>query len=102
MRITGESGLTLDAGKDGIHAENNDDASLGFVYISGGTFAIEAEGDGISAGAYLQITDGAYDILAGGGSVNGESQSSTSWGGFRAAPWRRRPAPGKPPRAARA
>lgn len=83
VRITGATGLTLDAGKDGIHAENNDDASLGFVYISGGTFAIEAEGDGISAGAYLQITDGAYDILAGGGSVNGESQSSTSWGGFR-------------------
>ena len=83
VRITGETGLTLDAGKDGIHAENNDDASLGFVYISGGTFAIEAEGDGISAGAYLQITDGAYDILAGGGSVNGESQSSESWGGFR-------------------
>ena len=83
VRITGETDLTLDAGKDGIHAENNDDASLGFVYISGGTFAIEAEGDGISAGAYLQITDGAYDILAGGGSVNGESQSSESWGGFR-------------------
>ena len=86
VRITGETGLTLDAGKDGIHAENNDDASLGFVYISGGTFAIEAEGDGISAGAYLQITDGAYDILAGGGSVNGESQSSESWGGFRGGP----------------
>ena len=86
VRITGETGLTLDAGKDGIHAENNDDASLGFVYISGGTFAIEAEGDGISAGAYLQITDGAYDLLAGGGSVNGESQSSTSWGGFRGGP----------------
>ena len=83
VRITGETDLTLDAGKEGIHAENNDDASLGFVYISGGTFAIEAEGDGISAGAYLQITDGAYDILAGGGSVNGESQSSESWGGFR-------------------
>ena len=86
VRITGETGLTLDAGKDGIHAENNNDASLGFVYISGGTFAIEAEGDGISAGAYLQITDGAYDLLAGGGSVNGESQSSTSWGGFRGGP----------------
>lgn len=86
VRITGETGLTLDTGKDGIHAENNDDASLGFVYISGGTFAIEAEGDGISAGAYLQITDGAYDLLAGGGSVNGESQSSTSWGGFRGGP----------------
>lgn len=86
VRITGATDLTLDAGKDGIHAENNDDASLGFVYISGGTFAIEAEGDGISAGAYLQITDGAYDLLAGGGSVNGERQSSESWGGFRGGP----------------
>lgn len=57
VRITGETDLTLDAGKDGI-----------------------------SAGAYLQITDGAYDLLAGGGSVNGESQSSTSWGGFRGGP----------------
>ena len=95
VRITGATGLTLDAGKDGIHAENNDDASLGFVYISGGTFAIEAEGDGISAGAYLQITDGAYDILAGGGSVNGESQSSTSWGGFRGGPMETAPSAGE-------
>lgn len=95
VRITGATGLTLDAGKDGIHAENNDDASLGFVYISGGTFAIEAEGDGISAGAYLQITDGAYDLLAGGGSVNGESQSSTSWGGFRGGPMETAPSAGE-------
>lgn len=80
VRITGETGLTLDAGKDGIHAENNDDASLGFVYISGGTFAIEAEGDGISAG---------------GGSVNGESQSSTSWGGFRGGPMETAPSAGE-------
>lgn len=95
VRITGETGLTLDAGKDGIHVENNNDASLGFVYISGGTFAIEAEGDGISAGAYLQITDGAYDLLAGGGSVNGESQSSTSWGGFRGGPMETAPSAGE-------
>lgn len=95
VRITGATDLTLDAGKDGIHAENNDDASLGFVYISGGTFAIEAEGDGISAGAYLQITDGAYDLLAGGGSVNGERQSSTSWGGFRGGPMETAPSAGE-------
>ncbi len=29
--------LTIDAGKDGIHCENTDDASLGFICISGGT-----------------------------------------------------------------
>ena len=82
VRVTGETELTIDAGKDGIHAENNDDEALGFVYISGGAFDIASEGDGISAGAWLQIEDGTIDILAGGGSENGASESSDSWGGF--------------------
>lgn len=83
IRITGNTSLTTDAGKDGIHTENNDDTSLGFVYISNGNVKIEAEGDGISAGAYIQMEDGTIDILAGGGSENGTKQSSDSWGGFR-------------------
>lgn len=83
VRITGETAVTIDAEKDGIHAENSDDASLGFVYISNGTMNIEAEGDGISAGAYMQIEDGTFQILAGGGSENGSHESSDSWGGFR-------------------
>lgn len=83
VRITGETTVTIDAGKDGIHAENSDDASLGFVYISNGAMNIEAEGDGISAGAYMQIEDGTFQILAGGGSENGSHESSDSWGGFR-------------------
>lgn len=82
VRVTGESELTIDAGRDGIHAENNEDAALGFIYISGGAFDIASEGDGISAGAWLQIKDGAIDILAGGGSENGTKESSDSWGGF--------------------
>lgn len=82
VRITGDTSLTIDAGKDGIHAENDDDDSLGFVYISGGTADIEAEGDGISAGAYMQITDGSFNILAGGGNENGTKESSESWGNF--------------------
>ncbi len=83
IRVTGETSITVDAGKDGMHAENNDDDSLGFVYISNGTMDIEAEGDGISAGAYMQIVDGTFQILAGGGYENGSSESSDSWGGFR-------------------
>ena len=80
VRITGETVLALYAGKDGIHAENDEDATLGFVYISDGTLAIEAEGDGISAGAYMQIADGTFQITAGGGSENASSESSDSWG----------------------
>lgn len=83
VRITGETSITVDSGKDGIHAENNDDTSLGFIYISSGTMKIESEGDGISAGAYMQIEGGTIEVLAGGGSENGTQESSDSWGGFQ-------------------
>lgn len=83
VRITGDTELVIDAGKDGIHAENDEDASLGFVYISDGTMDIAAEGDGVSAGSYMQIEDGTVQILAGGGNENGTKESSDSWGDFK-------------------
>lgn len=82
VRITGATNLTIDAGKDGIHCENSDDASLGFVYVSNGTINLEAESDGISAGAYIQIENGSFDFLIGGGSANGSKASSDNFGGF--------------------
>ena len=82
VRIADETKLTIDAGKDGIHCENTDDASLGFVYVSDGEINIEAEGDGITAGAYVQIEDGKFDLLIGGGSENGTKASSGNYGGF--------------------
>ena len=74
--------LTLDAGKDGIHVEDNDDPTTGFVYISGGSLEIEAEGDGISGGVWMQISGGTFGILAGGGHENGESHNSGGYGDF--------------------
>ena len=74
--------LNIDAGKDAIHAENTDDNSLGFIYIGGGTIKAEAEGDGIAAGAYMQIADGTIDLLVGGGSENGSKEHSDNFGGF--------------------
>lgn len=82
VRISSSTKLTIDAGKDGIHSENTDDASLGFIYVGGGTMNIEAEGDGIAAGAYVQIENGTFDLLAGGGSENGSNASSGNYGGF--------------------
>ena len=82
VRISRLTKLTIDAGKDGIHCENTDDASLGFIYISDGTMNIEAEGDGISAGAYVQIENGTFDLLIGGGSENGSKEHSDNFGGF--------------------
>ncbi len=81
VRITNAT-LNIDAGKDAIHAENTDDTSLGFVYIGGGTIKAEAEGDGIAAGAYMQIADGTIDLLVGGGSENGSKEHSDNFGGF--------------------
>ncbi len=74
--------LNVTAGKDGLHAENKDDTTLGFIHITSGMFNITAEGDGISAGNYLQIENGNIEILAGGGYQNGEQHSSGGWGGF--------------------
>ena len=82
VRISNSTKLTIDAGKDGVHCENTDDASLGFIYISNGTFNIEAEGDGIAASAYVQIENGTFDLLNGGGSENGSKEHSDNFGGF--------------------
>lgn len=82
IRISTDHSVTITSGKDGIHAENSDDASLGFVYISKGTFNVKSGGDGISAVAYLQLINGSFDITAGGGSANGEIGQSDSYGKF--------------------
>ncbi len=74
--------ITISSGTDGVHAENDDDASVGYIYIESGTYYITAEGDGISASGFLFIEDGVFDIAAGGGSENGSSESSDSWGNF--------------------
>ena len=81
IRIGGAD-LSIDAGKDGIHAENAEDTTLGFVYLSGCDMKIEAEGDGISGAAYVQLVSGNVEVLAGGGYVNGEVHSSGGWGDF--------------------
>ncbi len=77
-----DASITCYAGKDGIHAENNDDAEKGFIYIESGSFTLQAEGDGISAGADLQIMAGSYQITAGGGHQNAAAHSSDNWGNF--------------------
>lgn len=69
VRIASGS-YTIVSGKDGIHAENADETSLGFVYLADGTFDITSDGDGISAGNWLQADGGVYTVKAGGGSEN--------------------------------
>ena len=84
LRVTGVS-ATVTAGMDGIHCENNTDTDFGYVYISSGTFDIDAAGDGIAAGAWLQIVDGSFTLLTGSGHENGKDHAD-NWGGFPGGP----------------
>lgn len=66
--------FTLNSDKDGIHSENAEDTSLGFIYIAGGTFRITSDGDGMDASAYLTILDCNATIKSGGGASNAEKK----------------------------
>ena len=48
--------------KDGVHASNKDDLSLGYIYIADGTFEITSSDDGMHADSDLVITNGTVDI----------------------------------------
>ena len=56
--------FTLIAGTDGLHAENSDDETLGYIYIGGGTFEINAGDDAIHALSVVQIDGDSIDITA--------------------------------------
>lgn len=48
--------------KDGIHASNDDDETLGYIYIAGGYFNICSQDDGMHADSALYIEDGTINI----------------------------------------
>jgi len=89
VRIAGGT-LNITSGKDGIHSENADNEEKGFVYIADGSIALVSDGDGISAGAYLQIDGGVFSLNTGKGSANktaarDEDGSSVSAKGIKSA-----------------
>ena len=57
-----DGSFTIKAGTDGLHAENNDDDTLGNIYIAGGSFTITAGDDAIHANTLLQIDGGSLTI----------------------------------------
>ncbi len=50
--------------KDAFHSEDSDDDTKGFIYISGGSFDINAASDGIQGTTYVQIDGGTYNITS--------------------------------------
>lgn len=65
VRITDETSLTITAGKAGIHCENADDTSLGFIYISNGIFTIDSDADSIHSDASITVNGGDFEITSG-------------------------------------
>ena len=57
-----DGSFTIKAGTDGLHAENNDDDTLGNIYIAGGSFIITAGDDAVHANTLLRIDGGSLTI----------------------------------------
>lgn len=63
IRIAGGT-FNLTAGTDGLHSENEEDGTLGYIYIGSGDFTIKAGDDGIHGNSVVQIDDGTFTITA--------------------------------------
>ncbi|MBE6778220.1 MAG: carbohydrate-binding domain-containing protein [Ruminococcaceae bacterium] len=82
VRIAGGR-FTLQAGKDGIHVENSDDATQGFLYIADGIYTVTADGDGFSASGKLQLDGGTGTLTTGGGAATASATGKHgAWGAY--------------------
>lgn len=59
-----DGSFDIQAGTDGLHAENDEDDTLGYIYIAGGDFTLDVGDDGIHATSVVQIDDGSFTISA--------------------------------------
>ncbi len=79
-----EGNITITATNDGLHAEYDDDNTVGYIYICGGTLSIKAGDDGIHATTICQIDGGDISISAAEGieatwvQINGGNISITA------------------------
>ena len=91
--------FNITSAKDGLQSENDDDDSVGYIYIQNGSFTVKASSDAIQAttvcqidggtfsltgsegieATYIQINDGTFDIYATDDGING-AQKSKSFG----------------------
>ncbi len=76
--------LSIRCNEDGLHCENNDDDSVGWILIAGGVFNIESGSDAIHGTTYVEIDDGQLTLTAGEGieatyiQINGGTVSITA------------------------
>ena len=71
VRICGGT-LDLTSDEDGIHSGNDDDDTVGWVYISGGTIQIAVGDDGIHADLEVRIDGGTVNVTKSYEGIEGE------------------------------
>ncbi|MFI3213919.1 MAG: carbohydrate-binding domain-containing protein [Eubacteriales bacterium] len=69
--------FTITAGKDALHADE-EDHTLGYIFIADGEFVIDVQGDAIDSSSQVEILNGDFDVITAGGSANAVSTSSSS------------------------
>lgn len=65
--------FTITAGEDAIHGDNDEDDTLGYVYVAGGTFEINAGDDGMHASFAMVIDGGNINIAESYEGIEGKS-----------------------------
>ena len=73
--LDGSFAITSAQGKDGIHASNDEDETLGYLGIGGGKFVIDSDDDGLHAESALLITGGTIDITQSYEGIEGKTVS---------------------------
>ena len=73
--------LTVDSQKDGLHCENTEDESKGFIYVESGTLDLKVQGDGLDSSGTTDILDGTFHIVSGEGAQTTTTNAQIGRGG---------------------
>ena len=74
-----DGAFAIESGKGGIHSENVDDSSFGYLYIADGDFTIQSQLDGLDSKCILKIAGVEISLIASDDGLNaagGNDQSS--------------------------
>lgn len=77
--------ITVDAGKNGIRSDNDEDADRGFIYLKDCTVTVDAGKDAVEAENAIITKDTILNILSGGGQTRTVRYAEEgSWKGLKA------------------
>ena len=77
--------FVLNAGGDGIKSNNDEDATRGFVSVTGGTFQISAGDDGVQAVTFVRLAGGDWEVDAADDAVHSDVEALIAGGTFQIA-----------------